>query len=102
VMPSKLLNIMAVARPVVVTAGPQTELAQVVLAAGCGEVVEPEAPPALAAGIRRLATDEARRRAMGPAGRTYVATHLDAESVLPRVARILRHLHARTRNGGRR
>lgn len=97
VMPSKLLNIMAVARPVLVTALPGTDLADEVLAAGCGVVVEPENPAAIADGLRRLAADPALRAAMGPAGRRHVEARFDAASVLPRMAERLARMVARSR-----
>ena len=82
VMPSKLLNIMAVARPVVVTADPGTDLAEAVLAAGCGEVAEPESPEALAAALIRLAGDRNRRSEQGASGRRYAERHLGINAVV--------------------
>ena len=92
VMPSKMLNIMAVARPVVVTAGDDTELARLVRSAECGLVVPPEDPQALAEAIRKLVGDAPLRLRMGPAGRAHVRAHLDIETVLPRFARRLQQL----------
>ena len=82
VMPSKLLNIMAVARPVVVTADPGTDLAEAVHAAGCGEVAEPESPDALAAALIRLAGDRHRRSEQGASGRRYAERHLGIDAVV--------------------
>jgi colanic acid biosynthesis glycosyl transferase WcaI len=92
VLPSKLLNILAVGRPVVVTAEPGTELAEVVTAAGAGLVVPPDDPAALAAAVRELASDPVRCRAMGVAGRYWVEHHLGGHAVLGRVERDLRGL----------
>lgn len=89
VLPSKLLNILAVGRPVVVTAEPQTELAEVVTAAGAGLVVPPEDPAALAKAVQTLAADPERRAAMGQAGRAWIADHLGADAVLSRIERDL-------------
>jgi colanic acid biosynthesis glycosyl transferase WcaI len=86
VMPSKLLNLMAVARPVVVTASAHAELAQVVVAAGCGRVVPPGDPAALAAAIAELAGDAALRQRLGEAGRTFVERHYGIHTILSRVA----------------
>jgi colanic acid biosynthesis glycosyl transferase WcaI len=86
VMPSKLLNIMAVARPVVVTASPDTELARTVTTAGCGLVVPPGDATALAAALRRLARHTDLRTTMGEAGRAHVVAHLDITPVLARFA----------------
>ena len=92
VMPSKLLNILAVGRPVVVAAEPGTELAEVVLRAGCGLVVRPEDPTAFAEALAILIADPQRREAMGRAGRAYCQTHFGADAVLGRFERLLRAL----------
>lgn len=89
VMPSKLLNIMAVGRPVVVTADPGTDLAEAVMAAGCGEVAEPESPDALARALIRLIVDGERRAAQGACGRRYVERHLGIDAVVGGFARRL-------------
>lgn len=86
VMPSKLLNIMAVARPVVVTASPGSELARTVAASGCGLVVPPGDAAALAAALCRLAAQDGLRASLGEAGRAYVVAHLDIAPVLSRFA----------------
>ncbi|MFM2091362.1 MAG: colanic acid biosynthesis glycosyl transferase WcaI, partial [Planctomycetota bacterium] len=99
VLPSKLLNILAVGRPVVVTAEPGTELAEVVTAAGAGLVVPPEDPAALATAVRALAGDPARRAAMGAAGRSWIVDHLGADAVLGRMERDLRGLMRVGRRG---
>jgi colanic acid biosynthesis glycosyl transferase WcaI len=86
VMPSKLLNILACARPVVVTADPGTELADTVIRAGCGLVVPPGDAAALAAAITRLAEDAAERQRLGAAGRAHACAHLDIHPVMARCA----------------
>ena len=92
VMPSKLLNIMAVARPVVVTALPGTDLAMAVANADCGIVVAPEDPTALAGAIVTLAADPQRCQRSGAAGRAEVERELGADRVLARFAARLRRL----------
>lgn len=82
VLPSKLLNIMAVGGAVVTTAEPGTELHQAVVDAGCGIAVPPGSPGELAAAIRALATDPARRRGLGAAGRAWVERHYGIDAVL--------------------
>ena len=80
VMPSKLTGMLASARPVIATANLGTELAQVVQ--GCGLVVPPEDPQALADAIFKLAADAALRKQLGKAGRAYAVQHMDREAVL--------------------
>jgi glycosyltransferase involved in cell wall biosynthesis len=66
-LPTKLLEAMAAARPVVLAA--RGEAARLVEAEGCGVVVPPEDPRALAAALTALAGDPSRRAALGRAGR---------------------------------
>jgi colanic acid biosynthesis glycosyl transferase WcaI len=94
VMPSKLLNLMAVARPVVVTAPDGSDLAEVVTNSGCGLAVEPEQPPLLAQALEQLLQDEARRRSCGAAGRSFVESTYAADPILgtfaARLAQLIR------------
>ena len=86
VMPSKLLNIMAVARPVVVTADPGTDLAAEVERAGCGVVATPEDAAALALALDAVAGDRPGWAARGAAGRRYVQHNLGIDAVVGRFA----------------
>ncbi|WP_422617923.1 glycosyltransferase [Rhodoferax sp.] len=80
VMPSKLTGMLASARPVVATAKPGTELANVVQA--CGLVVPPEDALAFADALKSLAADPELRERLGGAGFLYAQAHLDKEAVL--------------------
>ncbi len=89
-VPSKLLSYMLSGRPVLATALPQSDLADLIERSGCGWVVEPDRPDLLAAkvqAIRQLGSDELNRR--GQAGRTYVLQHLTKEVCLPQVIKII-------------
>jgi colanic acid biosynthesis glycosyl transferase WcaI len=88
VMPSKLTGMLASARPVVATAHAGTELAVVVQ--GCGLVVPPENPRAMADAVLALAADAAWRGQLGAAGRAHAAQHMDREAVLLRFESVLR------------
>jgi len=66
-LPTKMLEAMAAARPVILAA--RGEAARLVEAEGCGIAVPPEDPRALAAALTALAADPAGRAAMGAAGR---------------------------------
>lgn len=104
VMPSKLLNIMAVGRPVVVTADPGTDLAQAVRAAGGGLVVEPESPQALARALERLAYNRSEREDCGAAARRYVLARYGIDRVIGAFARAVTMIvrHRRSPRAGRR
>jgi glycosyltransferase involved in cell wall biosynthesis len=76
-LPTKLLEAMAAATPVLLAA--RGESAELVGAAGAGVVVAPGSVSALADGIRALAADPARRLRLGRAGRAYAEDHFGAE-----------------------
>lgn len=92
VMPSKLLNLMAVARPVVVTAPAGSDLAEVVGEAGCGTAVEPEDPRRLGQALTELLHAAELRRSYGLAGRRFVQATYGADAVLSGFSRRLAHL----------
>jgi colanic acid biosynthesis glycosyl transferase WcaI len=85
VMPSKLTGMLASGRAVLATAQPDTELCRVVQHdAACGLVVPPQDAPAMAAALRALAADPARRAAFGASGRLYAEAALSQDVVLRR------------------
>jgi len=90
VMPSKLTGMLASARPVVATAHEGTDLATVVT--GCGLVVSPGNPEAMAEAINTLTNDKTMRETLGAAGYEYAHAHLDSEAVLGRFESDLRAL----------
>lgn len=73
-VPSKLVDFMAVGRPVVLAAA--GEAADVVTTAGAGLVVPPEDPAALAEAIRWLRDHPNEAAAMGARGREFAGTRL--------------------------
>ena len=80
VMPSKLTVMLASARPVVATAHPGTELANVVQS--CGLVVLPDDPQAMTHAVLALARDPALRERLGASGYLYAGANLDKNAVL--------------------
>jgi hypothetical protein len=85
-IPSKVFECLAAAKPVI---GSVTgEAAQILSEAG-GLVVPPEDSDALAAAIRDLASDPARRRAMGRAGRAYAERSCDRAALAREYRKIL-------------
>jgi len=76
-LPTKLVEAMAAATPVLLAA--RGESAELVGAARAGVVVAPGSVTALADGIRALAADLAGRLSLGRAGRAYAEAHFGAE-----------------------
>jgi colanic acid biosynthesis glycosyl transferase WcaI len=71
VFPSKVLTLLAAARPVIASVAATSEVARVVTRAAAGSVVAPEDPATLDAAVAALAADSAQRAAMGQRGREY-------------------------------
>jgi len=69
-IPSKMFEIMACARPIIL--GVEGQGREILEAAGAGVAVPPEHPHALAEAIRALADDPEARRRYGENGRRYV------------------------------
>lgn len=80
VMPSKLIKMLASGRPVICSASPATEIANVV--SRCGLVVDPEDAPALADAILYLAGNASERIRLGKAARRFAVENLSHESIL--------------------
>ena len=89
-VPSKLLSYMLAGRPVLATAVPGSDLANLLSRSQCGWVVEPDRPDLLAAQIKEVAQlDPAERQRRGNSGREYVLQHFTKDVCLPEVIRIL-------------
>jgi glycosyltransferase involved in cell wall biosynthesis len=90
-VPSKLVDFMAVGRPVILSAA--GESAELVAAAGAGLVVPPEDPDALAGAVRWLRANPREAEEMGRCGREFARTRLrsaqaaELEEVLLEVTR---------------
>ena len=87
VMPSKLGNILASGRPVIVGACAGTQLYEAVQ--GCGLAVEPEDAQALAGAILTLAGDGALRAAYGQTARARAQQDWGRDAALGRLERLL-------------
>jgi colanic acid biosynthesis glycosyl transferase WcaI len=88
VMPSKLTGMLSSGRPIVATADPGTQVAQVVAGDGliphppCGLVVPAGVPAALHAAVERLIEDKNLRDQLGANARDYAVQHLGKQKVL--------------------
>lgn len=77
VLPSKLLEAMAMAKAVVL--GVKGSAAELIRESGAGICIEPENENELIAAIERLAADRALAESMGASGRCYVLKHFDLD-----------------------
>lgn len=82
VFPSKLITLLAAARPVVASVGAGSEVARVITESGAGVVVAPEDPRALADAVARIRADPELAARMGHAGRAYALGRWERGSVL--------------------
>jgi colanic acid biosynthesis glycosyl transferase WcaI len=82
VFPSKVLTLLAAAKPVVASVAEGSEVARVIKAADAGEVVAPEDPDELAAAVDKLRVDAVRRTRMAESGRSYARRHWDRAMAL--------------------
>jgi colanic acid biosynthesis glycosyl transferase WcaI len=80
VMPSKLTGIFASGRPVLATANPGTEMAQVVRDRGI--IVRPDDAEEFAKSLIFLAENPWERQRLGNAGRLYATDRLNKEKIL--------------------
>ena len=82
VMPSKLGGMLSSGRPVVASADPGTQIAQMV--ASCGTVVAPADGPAMGAAVLALARDRDLRLRLGIAARAAAESEWERHAVLER------------------
>jgi glycosyltransferase involved in cell wall biosynthesis len=86
-IPSKLYEIMASSRPVVI--GTRGESRSLVKSAGCGVAVEPESATHVAEAIRHFYECPDVGHQMGCRGRQYVTTHNDRAVLADRYTKVL-------------
>ena len=89
-IPSKLFEIMACGRPVLL--GAQGQAQRIVELSGGGVAVPPEDGAAYAQAIRDLHGNPARCETLGTAGRAYVCTHFTRRGKASRYLEILEHV----------
>jgi glycosyltransferase involved in cell wall biosynthesis len=95
VVPSRLYGILAVSRPVIAAADPESETAQVVERIGCGIVIPSGRPELLARAIRDAHDGKYDLEAMGARGREWVEREADRSVAVRRYRDLLLEL-ART------
>jgi len=89
VVPSRLYGILAVARPVLVSADADSETARLVEEVGCGIVVTPGRPELVAGVIRDVVEERLSLEGMGDLGREWVEREADREVAFGRYRRLV-------------
>jgi len=84
VVPSKILSLMAAARPVVAALSKGSDAARLIEDADCGVVVAPGDAEGLAVAVGRLAADSAERRRLGANGRQHVEENVSVNVAVHR------------------
>jgi glycosyltransferase involved in cell wall biosynthesis len=90
VVPSKLMSIMAAARPVVASLPEESDARQIIAEAKCGVFVNAADGKALALAIRKLEADQNLAREMGQRGRSYVEAHLSREACTAQLEAVMK------------
>jgi colanic acid biosynthesis glycosyl transferase WcaI len=92
--PSKVYTILACAKPVIVSADADSELAWIIDQARCGRVVPPDSPEAYARAVREAYEGRAELPAEGARGRAFVEREYSKEAVAAKYDRLVRDLLA--------
>ena len=88
VIPSKIVESMAMERPVIL--GVEGESAEFVLSVGGGICIEPESSKDLAMQVLKLYQDPMLRQELGSNGRRYVLEHFDRQVLARRFADVMK------------
>ena len=88
VIPTKMLEFMSCARPVILAVRGQAK--RLLEAAGAGICVDPDSPEALCSAILRMREQPTLREAMGRAGRSYIVRELSRERTAQEYLTVLR------------
>jgi glycosyltransferase involved in cell wall biosynthesis len=92
VVPSRVYGILAAGRPVIAATDPDSETAQLVSEVGCGVVVPPGNPFALAAAIRAAHDGEYDLKGMGRRAREFAEQEADRSIAMHRYRDVLAEL----------
>lgn len=87
VIPTKMLEFMSCARPVVLAVEGQAQ--RIIEDAGCGLVIEPENADALATAIDRLAAEPEAGDALGQRGRNYILRNFSRAATSEKYVRLM-------------
>ncbi|MCL4207864.1 MAG: glycosyltransferase family 4 protein [Pirellulaceae bacterium] len=87
VIPSKIFEIMAMGRPIIM--GVKGQARQFVLEAGAGLKMEPDCPQSLVEAVETLSRNQAATKRMGVQGAAYVREHFDRDRLAERYLKLL-------------
>jgi len=96
VIPTKMLEFMSCARPVIL--GVEGQAQQIVEEAGAGLVIEPENATALASAINQLAANPKHARMLGDKGRAYILQNFSRARTAQTYIQVLQDLLKRQRH----
>ncbi len=90
VIPTKMLEFMSCARPVIL--GVEGQAQQIVDDAGAGLIIEPENASALAAAIRQLNANRELGPSLGRKGRNYILQHFSRDTTAEKYLQVLKQM----------
>lgn len=88
VIPSKIFEIMAMKRPIIL--GVEGESKEIIQKAACGICIEPENPNELAQAILSLKKDPSGCRKLGEKGRRFVTRHYNRDALADKYLQVIR------------
>lgn len=97
VIPSKIFEMMAMAKPIIM--GVNGDAREITARAGAAIAIEPESPDSLADAVIRLADDSTLRGQLASAARQYVAAHYDRNRLAADFLALLQAVAERPRRG---
>lgn len=101
-VPSKVYRIMACARPVLAATDSRSDLARLIIDAGCGAIVPPGSAEAIADVIRHVHRNPEKWQNMGLAGRDHVVDHYARKTVTDQYHELIERLvHQSDRKSGK-
>jgi colanic acid biosynthesis glycosyl transferase WcaI len=89
-IPSKVFSIMAAGRPFICIAAKDSPLDELARRSGAGICVQPASDDVLYQAVVGLSDDPMRQRAMGEAGRDFVATHMNKQTIMQAYEALIR------------
>ena len=90
--PSKIYTIMACAKPVIASAGEDSEMAWIIKQSGCGRVVPPEDQQAYADAVLTAFRERESLPAEGERGRRFVERNYSKEAIARKYDALIRQL----------